>query len=122
MGSAHDVEVAVLLALHGVVTEVRQQPEPARTERFAELDGDAADAADVLPQLRLGAVLLRHGQEHHRRPPEDVLDHDHLVVFVHDGRRFPACDDVAEHAVRTHGAPSMVDGAWLPLKRRQKER
>lgn len=108
MRPADDVQMPVLLALHGVVAEVREQPEAARAEGLTNLHGNTADASDILPQLVLGSVFLRHCEQHYRRPAEDVLDHDNLVVLVHDVRRLVPCHDVAEDAIRAHVARSMV--------------
>ena len=46
--AAKDVQVAVLLALHRVVAEVRKQAEAAGAELPADLGRNAPDMADVV--------------------------------------------------------------------------
>ena len=95
---ADDMHVPVLLGLHRVVAEVREQPEPPRAVLLPHPHRELADAPHVLPQLRLRHVPLRHRQQHHRHPAQPVAEHHHLVVLVEDVRRLLARDDVAEHA------------------------
>jgi hypothetical protein len=106
MRTADDMEMAVILALHGVVAEVREQAEAARAKRWRELRGDAAHITDMAcPEFFLGDVFLGHSKEHDGRPAEDVLDDDVVCVLVEDvGSLLPGYN-VAEDTVRSHRNP-----------------
>jgi hypothetical protein len=99
------MQVAVLLALHGVVTKVREDAETTGAELLANFGRDLSDLADVVfPEFGLSCVDLRHGEEHHRHPAQDVLDDDDLVVLVHDVRGLAPGYDIAKDTVWLHSA------------------
>jgi hypothetical protein len=102
---AEDVQVAVLLALHRVVAEVREKSKASGAHLLADICGYAANVANVVfPEFRLRGVLLGHGEEHYRHPPEDVLDNDDFVILVDNVRWLAPGYNVAKDAIGTHSA------------------
>src|SRR5438552_1792302 len=99
------MHVAVLLALHRLVSKIRQQPEPPRAMLLPHLHRDLADAPYVHPQFPLRHVLLRYGEQHHRHPAQPVAEHHHLIVFVEDVGRLAAFYDLAKGAGVGHRRP-----------------
>lgn len=65
----------------------------------ADLRSDAADLADIGPELHLRAVLLGHGEEHDGHPAKDVLDDDHVVILVQHVRWLEPGYNVAKDTV-----------------------
>src|SRR5450759_4211288 len=92
----------MLLALHRVRAEVRQQPESARAVLAAHPHRDLADVADVLPELGLRHVQLRYREKHDRHPAQTVAKDDYLIVREEDLGRLPPGDNLAEHTVSLH--------------------
>ena len=110
--AAEDVNVAVLLALHGVVAKVGEQTEAGGAVLLAHAHGDFADAAEVFPELGLRDVLFWHAEKHYRHPAQAVAEDDEIVVLIKDvGGRFVG-DDVAEDAVKHGAGADHVSRCW----------
>ncbi len=90
------------LALHRVVAEVGEQPEPAWTVLLPHSDGDLPHAAQVPPHLGLVHVPLWHREQHHRYPAQTVAEDHDLLVVVQDLGGLAAGDDLAEYTIVLH--------------------
>ena len=103
----------VLLALHGIGTQVGDETEALWTVGHPHLNGDLAHPSHVAPQLFLGHVPPGNDEEHHWHPPQSIAkDHD-LFVLVEDLGGLLAGDDLAEGAVVDHGRVSGRGGDGL---------
>ena len=95
----------MLLALHRVIPEVRKHPEPSGAQLLPDFRCNRRNLPHVVrPELALRRVLLRHREQHHRHPPEDVLYDDDLLVLVDDIPWLCASYNVAKDTIGTHAA------------------
>ena len=110
--------MAMFLALHRVVAEVRGKAEAPGAELLADFSGDAADVADVVrPEFGLAGVFFGHCEEHDWNPSKDILNDDHIVIFIDNIRGFFASNNPAKDAVGTHAVRSILDSGVEPDNR-----
>ena len=96
----------IFAAVHHDAVAVLRESFPTRV-----LGGGQGQLADQVRLRRLQVIqgrndlVLRNEQHVHRRLRCDVLERQHVVVFIDDGGRDLATDDLAEEGFAAHGRP-----------------